>query len=173
MRKRTRVPISSVSSRLDKDPRVHFDLSSAEFLSLLRIVSMGETMANGYRIDDRIPEYMDIDQIILKLAAREGFHDLVDFDEESRKYFLSRKLDEMVSDLIDDFEEMSLWEEMAYRLASRDMAREFGEKGVKKLPLKKFSAELFSRADRYASEFEEHGVDRLEIIGPPSGRTGS
>lgn len=170
---KSKVPATPVSKLKDGDARVHFDLSRAEFLSLLKIVTLGENMANAARVDDRIQEYQDIDQLILGLADREGFSDLVELDGELGEYFPTRKLEETVLGLIEEFEEDSFWEEATFRLAERDLIREFGEKKIKKLPKLKYVESLFRRAEKYAAEFDEHGLARLEIVASAGGQTES
>ena len=166
MKSKPKVPVSPISKGDNGEARVQFDLSRAEFLSLLKIVSLGETMANGYRVDDRIQEYIDIEQIILKLAEREGFHEFVEHDPKLGAHFPTATLDEMTSELVVEFEEDSFWEEAADRLAVRDMAREFGERKLKKMPRVRFGLERLKRANEYHSEFENYGIDRLEIVDP-------
>lgn len=173
MKSKPKVPVSPAPKGKNGEARVQFDLSRAEFLSLLKAVLLGETMANGYRVDDRIQEYMDIEQIILRLAEREGFHELVEHDPKLGAHFPTAKLEEMTSDLVDDFEEDSFWEEAADRLAVRDMARELGEKKLKKIPRVRFVLERLKRANEYHSEFENYGIDRLEIVDTSEDRSGS
>lgn len=173
MKSARKVPASPISKPDLGKARVKFDLSRKEFLSLLKCVSLGETMANGYRVHDVIQEYRDVERVVLEIAEREGFPDLVERDADSGRLFPARKLDEMVSDETDAFEEASFWEEAADRLAVRDMVRELGEKKIKNMGRERFALEMLRRANGYHSEFGKFGVDRLEIIDHPEGRTGS
>lgn len=173
MKSARKVPASPIPKPDLGKARVQFDLSRKEFLSLLKCVSLGETMANGYRVDDVIQEYRGIEPIALEIAEREGFHDLVEREADSRRLFPTRKLDEMVSDETDAFEEASFWEEAANRLVVRDTVRKLGENKIRRMGRERFALEMLRRANEYHSEFEKFGVDRLEIIDHPEGRTGS
>jgi len=143
---------------------INIVLTKDKFYALLKAVYLGEYMANGYRTDDRIQELLDIEQDLLVLADRSGLQDLVEYDAELKKFFPTNEFDEMMLAFIDDFEEESFWEELAYRLALRDMIREFGEKGLKKMSRMRYAKELFGRQDRYLLEEENYGLERLAVV---------
>jgi hypothetical protein len=158
-----KIPKTSNAKRLDEDALVDISLTRTQFRNLLKAVYLGEYVANGYRVEDRIQEFEDIEQTLLVLAERLGFRDLVEYDEGLKKYFPTNEFDEAMMIYLDDFEEESFWEELSSRLAVRDMFREFGEKGVKRMSRMTYATEQLKRQGRYAREMEDHGIDRLEI----------
>lgn len=165
MKQKPNVPATPVGHPLHKEGPVHVELTRGQFLALLKTVYLGENMANGFRIgEERLQEFIEIRHTVLALAKKLGFNDLVEYDEELKDYFPTKEFDEAMDPLIDDFENESFWEELSYRLALRDLLREFGEKRLKRMARMKYAQELFERQDKYAEEGRTHGLDRLEII---------
>ena len=66
---------------------------------------------------------------------------------------------------IDEFENHTFWEELVDRLASRDMLRELGEEKVQAMDRKEYFTTHQDYERRYREEFEEYGLERLEIEG--------
>ena len=64
---------------------------------------------------------------------------------------------------IDEFEEETFWDELIDRLANRDILREIGEKKLLSINKEERMKIYFDFEERYQEEFEEHGVERLEI----------
>ncbi|MBM3306378.1 MAG: hypothetical protein FJY79_10635 [Candidatus Aminicenantes bacterium] len=165
MKPKSKVPATPVGRPLHEGAPVHIELTRGQFLSLLKAVYLGEHMANGFRTrDEAIQEFSEIAHTLLALAEKLDFSDFVDYDEELKDYFPTKEFEEAMDPLIDDFENETFWEELSYRLALRDLVREFGEKRLKKMPRMKYAQELFERQDKYAEEERTYGLDRLEIV---------
>jgi hypothetical protein len=159
-----RVPKKPLFKPSGEGAPINIVLTRDKFYALLKVVYLGEYLANGFRTDDRIQEYLAIEQDLLVLAERSGLQDIVEYDAELKKFFPKCEFDEMMLAFVDDFEEESFWEELAYRLAVRDMIREFGEKGLKKMSRMRYAKKLFGRQDEYLLEEENYGLERLEVV---------
>ena len=87
------------------------------------------------------------------------------YDEQMGKYFPTREHDENspVRPFIEEFEENTFWDELADRLADRDMLRKIGEKKLLSMTREQRFEAHFDFEGRYQQEFEKHGIGRLEI----------
>ncbi len=136
------------------------DLTPDEFRKVIELAYLGEWMINA----QHDPEFQDdaADAAVQRLL---GAHQLPDVgrDEETGNYFMESEWTErLYDDHILDYDDHIFWDELAERLALRDLARERG-----------IEADLVDRdenlqqlrilEERYRQEFEEHGLDQLDI----------
>ena len=164
MKKRGSVPKTQVAKTSDHEFSINFSLTKAQFLSLLKTAYLGEYVVNGYRTDDRVQEYENIEQFLLFMAEKAGFKDLVEYSNDLKMYFPTSALDDMLMPLIDEFQNESLWDELVQRLARRDTIRKSGIKAFRAMsPVERFKAQC-PFDEIYESEFDPYGLDRLEII---------
>ena len=148
---------------------MQIDFSKEEYHTLLGILEIANWVLSAHRTDepeDR-KEYRDLEQKIFDYAEAFGFGDLITYDKEYDRYFPTRKHDDnsSVRPFIDEYEDETFWEELVERFADRDMLREIGE--MKLLSMnqeERFKAHL-DFEEKYQEEFEEHGIERLEIKG--------
>ncbi|OIR06320.1 hypothetical protein GALL_115100 [mine drainage metagenome] len=140
--------------------------TTKEYARLLELVYLGLWVA-GARPEDpaSTPDrYADVAQKAYGMAEAMGCAELVDVDLEGL-YFPAEKLQNGAArDRLDRFMDDSFWEELASRLAERDLRqdREVSEETVP------YSAEeeerLAKMEDQYWREFEQAGVDHLHLI---------
>ena len=64
---------------------------------------------------------------------------------------------------IDEFEDETFWTELTDRLADRDMLRILGDKKILKMTPEERFMTHHDFEEKYEEEFEEHGIERLEI----------
>lgn len=139
---------------------IKLEFTNEEFRKLIELAYLGEWMVNA----QHDPEFQDepAGVIVQKLLAAHKLPD-VDLDAETGEYFMKSAWTERLYDeYILDYDDHTFWDELTERLALRDLAR---ERGVE--------ADLIIRDDdlmhlkpleeRYRSELEEHGLDRLDI----------
>lgn len=136
------------------------ELTSQEYRKLIELAYLGEWMINA----QHDPEFQDeaADATVQHLLASHKLPD-VNRDEETGNYFMrSEWTDRLYDEYILDYDDHIFWDELAERLALRDLAR---ERGVEETSLDrdKYLRQLHSLEERYHQEFEEHGLDRLEI----------
>lgn len=134
---------------------VTFELSNGEFRSLLDLVYIGNWVLNATRGDDRIEEYDRLESKLFGLCRGTPLSALV----ETRLgiSFPSRAFEEGgIQDAIAYYEDGVFYDILAEELARRDL-EEAGETGD--------PAALNERMDRYIEEFNENGVDRIQIEG--------
>lgn len=149
---------------------MNIEISEKQFEKLLRLVYLGNVMVNetrkGAKDDPRIREYDEIEEMFLRLAHEKGDTDLVKFDIKTGKFYPSTALleDEEAVAFMDRYIDDIFWEELAARLAERDVWEEIGEEVMSDIEEKE-KARLYSEAEsKYFREFEESGVDNLRIF---------
>jgi hypothetical protein len=65
--------------------------------------------------------------------------------------------------LLDDFVDISFWDELTERLAERDFVSTLGEKAILKMSQDERFTKFYEFADSYAAEFAENGIDNLVL----------
>ncbi len=112
---------------------MNIEISEEQFERLLKLVYLGNVMINetrkGDKEDPRIREYDEIEEMFLRLAHEKGDTDLVKFDIKTGKFYPSLALmeDEQAVAFMDRYIDDIFWEELAARLAERDVWEEIGE----------------------------------------------
>ncbi len=139
-------------------------LSTDQFEKLLDLVYLGNWVINSHREDDRLEDYDRTAEHILSFAPAAGLKDRVDFDEFEGRYFPSRKLEEGLLGLLDDYDDFIFWNLLVERLAERDLIRKYGEKNVDRLDWDDYSESIEPFLKKYEQEIDENGLDRMEII---------
>jgi len=129
------------------------NLSDNQYKHLLDLIHLGNWMINSFKIDDQVQEYEDIEQLILSKASEFSQQEYVIFDGESERFYTNRKFEEEIDEYIQEYDNYTFWDELASRLAIRDMKRQIGP--VNKLNDDhwriKYELELNFRRDRIRS----------------------
>jgi hypothetical protein len=109
-------------------------------------------------------EIESLEQYVLGFAYTMKWFDWIDYDRSTSTYIIKpEREEELLSGVIDAYNEEIFWEELKSRLAERDLKKdvpesEMGKKGV---------AELFKlriqQEDKYEKEFKEKGLERVQI----------
>ena len=146
---------------------MQIDFSKEEYSTFLEILEIATWVLLAHRANE--PEnrkkYQDFEQKIFSYAETLGFGDLIMYDEELVKYFPTREYDENspVRPFIEEFEDETFWGELTDRLADRDMLRTLGDKKILKMTPEERFMTHHDLEKKYVEEFEEYGIERLEI----------
>ncbi len=146
--------------------RSHIELTKDEYVALLEMLEMSSWVLFAYQLDDRPNrrKYQMLHQRIMSLAPAFGCEDLVEFSERFKEYFPTRELETRCETFINEFENDTFWEELADRLTMRDVIRKVGEEKYRSMEFEQRMHEIDPVEQRYWDEFEEHGLDRIEIV---------
>lgn len=139
---------------------MNLHLEPDEYRKLIELAYLGEWVINAHHDT----EYQDdaADQVVQKLLGahpQEG----IGRDTETGEYYMT---DDWIEQLYDahilDYDDHVFWDELTERLAQRDLAKERG------VPLDDINRdddllELRPLEERYRSELEEYGIERLGI----------
>jgi len=139
-------------------------LSPAQYQILIKLVYLGQWMIEGAREEEgELEEYDALASYIYSYAPLFGAKNLVDFDEAEGEYYPSSELDELMEEIIARYEESTFWDQLVLRLAERDLIREYGEEGIKRMDWKELEDKRGALIKKYLREIEEHGLDNLVI----------
>jgi hypothetical protein len=123
---------------------------------------LGDWLANASRTgakgDEILTEYKDIENYILSFATEFQADDVV--LEEAGEHYTTMEFEEKLAPLIDDYDEYTFWEQLAMRLAKRDLWKEIG-------PVSKLKEEHIERQyeieETYEEEFAKNGLKNILI----------
>jgi hypothetical protein len=139
---------------------VKLELTPDEFKKLIELAYLGEWMINS----QHDPEFQDeaADAALQRLLAARKLPE-IDRDEETGNYFMeSDWTDRLYEDHILDYDDHVFWDELAERLAIRDLARQRGIE-AEQLDRDEDARHLRPIEDHYHREFEHNGLDRLDL----------
>lgn len=118
---------------------------------------------------EKIAAFEDLESRILEKAGHSGLSDWIEFDEESQRFRVKEEMEERLfyHECYDEFRNESFWDELALRLADRDLARAIGQTAWDLLSEEERRARTSAWEKRYWEEFTKHGVERVLVITPP------
>jgi len=138
------------------------DITREQFSRLLKLVYLGRWMVNSHR-DEPDNSMEDIEQYLFSVAPGFGYDDLVDFDQTYKKFFPSSELEETMDPIIQEYDDYTFWDELAWRMAERDFDQKFDHAQVLCMTSEEIFREKNVLADKYFEEFSSNGIDKLSI----------
>ena len=150
---------------------MHLRLSDQELATLIEMVSLAADVAAWNRKDGAQHQLGDFEQLESKLlakAAQSGLGELIEFDTEHQRYRLRTDLEDPLffQECYDEFRNESFWDELAIRLADRDLAKAIGQKQWDALTEEERRARTKDIEKRYWDEFTKRGVERVIMLHP-------
>lgn len=133
---------------------------------LLELLSIADWVLTSMDVeeDERKDDYLKLLQKLYHEAYENGCKKEIQYDEESKDYFLSEDWEEetQVRDFIEEYEDASFWEELTFRLADRDIDRKMNGKTPKNF---EEHVAMFTRIQtKYEEEFEKNSLENLELV---------
>lgn len=145
------------------------EITKEEYVDLLDLLHMASWVLASHKttVEPQIEKYDWIIQKFYALAGEMGRGDLIKYDPGRGKYHPTKAFEDTSRSLefIDEFVDHSFWDELIVRFAERDAARQAG--GYEKLDLLSHEdrhALVDPFEERYAEEFNERGIEQLEIV---------
>jgi hypothetical protein len=138
-----------------------FDLTEAEYRELVRLAYLGEWIINA----PHDPEHQDEAAALAfqRLLATGKALPEIDRDAETTEYFLTAEVaNRLYDEHISDYDDHVFWEELCERLAARDLATKRGV-NPETIDREEDLSSLRPIEDSYRKEFEDYGIERLEI----------
>jgi hypothetical protein len=136
---------------------VLISLSRDELSLLVQLVYTGLTVMDEAGDAGRMGRDRVVD-LVLKAAHESASTDGIRFDPALNAYFLEAGTEEILLEPYVEFAEASFWNELATRLARRDLLAEFGEEGLRRMTDCETGELLENRESRYRQEFERNGI---------------
>lgn len=140
------------------------ELSKERFKEML-LAAMLYSFIRGGLADDKGEDYKKFEELenyLLKIAEDNNFNDLV---EKFQGHLISvDELSELEEKIMSEYDEDAFWHQLTSRLGRRDFFRTVTPEEQKEMDKRDW---LLDRAqeffEKYDKEFEEYGVERLEI----------
>jgi len=143
-------------------------LTPQELTLLLRLACIGEWVKHGHlegdaRDDAAVMAHKHVLRKLLAAAHKAEMRALVEYDDKLDEYFETRGFEADYLQCIDEYVEESFWEELADRLAARDLVSELGEEGFAVLPRVERIGKITELSEWYLNEWSAHGISRLKV----------
>ena len=141
---------------------INVEFSEAQFKDLLKLVHLGNWVANGIRTpDNQISGLLDIHDQLLNEAYSQGLSEAVSYDEKEDECFPTEVFEDEMDDLIDEYEDLVFWQDLIIRMTHRDFIAAHGEDTLENMPLPERDKKLSPIEKKYEDEFFANGVDNL------------
>lgn len=129
------------------------------------LAAMLYSFIRGGLADDKGEDYKKFEELencLLKIAEDNGFNDVI---EKFQGHLIpANELSELEEEIMSEYDDDAFWHELMTRLGRRDFFRTVTPEEQKEMKKRDW---LLDRAqeffDKYDKEFEEYGVERLEI----------
>lgn len=140
--------------------KTQITLTRQQFDTLLRIFYLGKWMLESHHddFDIKFKKEQELEQFIYAQVD----NDLVEFSADDGRFFPTVKWEEKMDGFIQEYDEHTFWEELAYRLADRDFTNEFGKK-IEKMDAMERIRHQQKFLDNYMDEFEKNGIKNIKI----------
>jgi hypothetical protein len=138
-----------------------------QFKTMLRMIYIANTVANGHREGDFIKEYDDLEQYIFSRAEGAGFpaatwrHKVE--GEEHHHPSLMFENDPELSKLLDDYELAATLDTLAGELAEREIEAKHGPRAKDRMPAKDYDTLLQAEASQYLEILEQKGFRCINV----------
>ena len=142
------------------------DFTKEQFENLMKMVYLGNWMANAHKTDDTIEKYSEIENYIFSFAKDFGFEEYVDDSDANKgKFYPTRMFEEDtdINTIHDDYNNDTFWDELVERLTIRDFRKKYSIEEITKMSSEERFSEMGKIEEKYADEVEEYGIDRLII----------
>jgi len=106
-------------------------------------------------------ELDELESHLLEKAEELGFKGMVEIFQD-RKVVDEKYLNKAIDDL-HEYEEYSFWDNLARKLADRDLFRKLGKEKLRSMDDIDYINAEYPIEDEYHNEFEEYGLDRVKI----------
>jgi len=151
---------------------MHLRLSDQELATLIEMVSLAADVAVWNRKEGSqsgVSRYEDLEAKLLEKASQAGLGELLEFDNEHQRHRFRQDLEQPLffQECYDEFRNESFWDELAIRLADRDLARAVGTQRWEAMSEEERRAATRDIEKRYWDEFTRRGIDRVMLVNPP------
>lgn len=109
------------------DNTIRLNFSGEEFEQLLKLVHLGEWMANAHKEGNGTIDFEDAEQIIYATAFDHGFDDMVEYNKEIDGFVPSVEFENEMQPYIDEYDEKTFAEEVIAVNIQKELEAEYGD----------------------------------------------
>jgi hypothetical protein len=143
-------------------------LTPEQFKTLLRMVYIANTIANGHRDDgDFLKDYDDLEQYIFSRAKEAGFpaateRHQIDGEEHHHPSRIFEE-DIEVNTLLDAYDLYIVFDLLSDKFAERDIEKKYGPNAKDRMPEKDYDELLVEHAEEYQQLLATNGFKNIKI----------
>lgn len=140
------------------------EFTKEQFENLIKLVYLGNWMANANRTGDKIKKYENLEDYVFSFAKDFGLDEYVDDEDAAKgKFFPTRFFEEEtdVDEIRDEYEDDTFWNELPDRLGERDFFKKYSQEEREKMTQKERFLKMQECVIKWEEEFEENGIERL------------
>lgn len=133
----------------------------------MKLVYLGNWLANANRTSDAVKEYEEMEDYIFSFAPKFGLEKYMSNEpDDGERFFPTRDFEEEtdVQDLIEDYDNETFWDEAVDRFGERDFFKKYSKEKIEKMDRDERFVKRMECQEKYEDEFEENGIDNFEII---------
>jgi hypothetical protein len=149
------------------------NFTKKEYRVLVEMLLTADWVIRAHEVKPRAETkpYDDMRKKVLSHFKAMGMEDSFEYDAKKDEYYETREYEEGAPHMrfIDEYEEQAFWEQLATKLAHRDLAAEGVVSAAGALDDKPRALRLFEIIDRYEQVFAESGIRALRIEAKPEG----
>ena len=136
------------------------NFTKKQYEQLLDIVYLGDWIANSIRVgDEQLKEYNQIFQYVGSFAKEFNQEDKVEYSRKYDEYHPTNEYAEKLYPIVEDYDDFVFWQELADRLAARDIKRSGETFDTHDDYMKRY----FQLQTEYEEELAENGMENLEV----------
>lgn len=146
---------------------MNINFTEKEYRLLLDAIYIADWVMTSHEADRESDDdaHQMLFQKIYSHARDMGCADLVEDAKDDNRYYPTRDYEEQsgVIEWIEEYDAMSFWEELIERLTERDVLQELPAAERERLGAEEYWKRSAPHEQKYATEFEKHGIERLVI----------
>jgi hypothetical protein len=141
------------------------NFTKKQYEDLLRLVYLGNWMANAHRVRNRIEKFNELESHIFSHAEDFGMERWADTDDPDTTY-PTRYFEEEsgVEELREEYDGEIFWNELSDRLGSRDFDKQYSKKELKAMDVEQRISLFYDAVGKWNEELENYGIDRLQVL---------
>ena len=150
---------------------MHLRLAEDEFATLVDMVSLAAEIASLNQkpgTEENLAAFADLEDKILARAKSQGLEDIIEIDAETKKHRVTAtyQLNSYIQECIDEMRDEIFWDELAFRLAERDIIQQLGESSYLDLPEEQKVDLIAPKQKQYWEGFSKNGLNQIHQIAP-------
>jgi hypothetical protein len=154
-----------------KNIKMRIELSKQQFINLLEMSCiansvlgiLGDVLPEDTGYKKKSDEMEELEDYLISYAEDFGCGDMI--EEFYGKILLKEEIYEYIQEIMDEYDDYIFWDELEIRMGKRDFERTITEED--EIYIKEnngFYPERINEIyEKYRKEFENYGIDRLEI----------
>ncbi len=147
------------------------DLTKEQYINLLEMSHiansvlgiLGDVLPEETNYKKKSDETTELEDYFISYAKDFGCEDMT--EKFHGKTLLKDEIYEKLQEIMDEYDDYIFWNELEVKMGKRDFEKTITEEDKKYIKENKgwYPERIHEIYDKYAEEFEEHGIDRLEI----------